>query len=123
MNAKKLTQDRCINYIEFNVADITRSKKFYGQAFGWQFIDYGPNYCEFSDGHMKGGFDASEPITRGGPLVVLYGSDLEKVLEDVEAAGGEIVKPIFEFPGGRRFHFNDPDGYELAVWSETETNI
>ncbi|MEO1610251.1 MAG: VOC family protein [Pseudomonadota bacterium] len=121
MNAKKSTQDRCINYIEFNVADITRSKKFYGQAFGWRFIDYGPNYCEFSDGHMKGGFDASGLVTRGGPLVVLYGNDLEKVLEDVEAAGGEIVKPIFEFPGGRRFHFNDPDGYELAVWSETET--
>lgn len=70
---------------------------------------------------MKSGFDANGLVTRDGPLVVLYGNDLEKVLEDVEAAGGEIVKPIFEFSGGRRFHFNDPDGYELAVWSETET--
>ena len=74
-------------------------------------------YCEFSDGHMKGGFDATSPVTTGGPLVILYGDDLAEIQAAVKAAGGKIVKPIFEFPGGRRFHFTDPDGYELAVWT------
>ncbi|MCP4329666.1 MAG: VOC family protein [Alphaproteobacteria bacterium] len=119
MTAQDTHHDRCIDYIELNVADIARSKDFYGSAFGWTFTDYGPTYCEFSDGHMKGGFDASGPVTLGGPLVVLYGSDLAELAGRVEAAGGEIVKPIFEFPGGRRFHFTDPDGYELAVWTES----
>lgn len=118
MSEEKPHQDRCIDYIEFNVADIARSKDFYGKAFGWTFTDYGPDYCEFSDGHMKGGFDANGCVTQGGPLVVLYSSDLTEILGRIEAAGGKIVKPIFEFPGGRRFHFTDPDGYELAVWSE-----
>ena len=110
--------DLCIDYIELNVSDIGRSKAFYGRAFGWTFTDYGPDYCEFSDGHMKGGFDATGAVAPGGPLVVLHATDLGDALERVEAAGGSIVKPIFEFPGGRRFHFTDPDGYELAVWSE-----
>ncbi len=111
-------QDRCIDYIEFNVRDIARSKAFYGEAFGWSFTDYGPGYCEFSDGRMKGGFDASGAVTAGGPLVVLYAADLADLQRRIEAAGGKIVKPAFAFPGGRRFHFTDPDGYELAVWSE-----
>ena len=109
--------DRCINYIEFAVSDIARAKAFYGEAFGWTFTDYGPDYCEFSDGHMKGGFDATGAVSAGGPLVVLYGDDLADVQRRVEAAGGRITKPVFAFPGGRRFHFADPDGYELAVWS------
>ena len=103
----------------FNVADMARTKAFYRTAFGWTFTDYGPDYCEFTDGHMKGGFDATGPVTPGGPLVVLYGSDLAEIQARIEAAGGTIVKPLFEFPGGHRFHFTDPDGYELAVWSET----
>ncbi len=119
MDSENSRQDRCINYIEFNVADTARSKDFYGKAFGWTFTDYGPDYCEFSDGHMKGGFDANGPVTPGGPLVVLYDSELTEILSHIEAAGGRIVKPIFEFPGGHRFHFTDPDGYELAVWTET----
>ncbi len=118
MDGDKARHDRCIDYIEFNVADIARSKAFYGKAFGWTFTDYGPAYCEFCDGHMKGGFDAGAPVTLGGPLVVLYGADLEDAQARVEAAGGKIVKPVFAFPGGRRFHFTDPDGYELAVWTE-----
>ena len=118
MAAELAQSDRCINYIEFNVGDIARSKAFYGAAFGWTFTDFGPTYCAFSDGHMMGGFDAGASVTPGGPLVVLYGADLADVMAGVEAAGGTIVKPIFEFPGGRRFHFRDPDGYELAVWSE-----
>jgi len=67
---------------------------------------------------MKGGFAAGGPVTPGQPLVVLYGSDLSEILKCIESAGGKIVKPVFDFPGGRRFHFTDPDGYELAVWSE-----
>ena len=112
-------QDWRIDYVEFNVADIPRPKKFCGQTFGWTFSGYGPTYCEFSDGHMKSEFDASEPATPGGPLVILHGSDLTDILDRIEAAGGKIAKPIFEFPGGRRSHFTDPDGYELAVWAET----
>lgn len=119
MEPEDTQRDRCIDYLEFTVADTTRSKAFYGEAFGWTFTDYGANYCEFTDGHLKGGFDASGPVTPGGPLVVLYGSDLTDAMDRIEAAGGRIVKPIFEFPGGRRFHFTDPDGYELAVWTET----
>lgn len=115
---EKPSQDRRIDYIEFTVADIARSKDFYGQAFGWTFTDYGPEYCEFSDGHMKGGFGVGQPAVPGGPLVILYGADLAHIMECITAAGGKIAQPIFEFPGGRRFHFTDPDGYELAVWCE-----
>jgi len=117
MSAETYLLDRCVNYIEFNVNDISRSKSFYGQAFGWSFTDYGPDYCEFTDGQMKGGFDATREPNPGGPLVVLYGDDLEELQACITSAGGEIVKPVFAFPGGRRFHFRDPDGYELAVWS------
>ena len=119
MTSNSKFPDRTINYIEFNVSDIAQSKAFYGEAFGWTFTDYGPDYCEFSDGRMKGGFDATLPVRNGGPLIVLYGSDLEGISARITDAGGEIVKPVFDFPGGRRFHFTDPDGYELAVWSET----
>ena len=110
--------DRSINYIEFNVADISRSKDFYGKAFGWTFTDYGPDYCEFSDGEMKGGFTTLGDVSLGGPLVVLYGDDLSEIVASIEVAGGKISKPVFEFPGGHRFQFTDPDGYELGVWSE-----
>lgn len=108
-----------IDYVEFTVSDMARTKQFYGAAFGWRFTDYGPTYCEFTDGRFKGGFDASEPPRSGGPLVVLYADDLETMQDRIEAAGGWIVKPTFGFPGGRRFHFTDPDGYELAVWTQT----
>lgn len=116
----KARRDRSINYLEFNVEDIARSKRFYGDVFGWTFTDYGPHYCEFNDGEMTGGFDQSAPVRSGGPLVVLYGEDLEAVQKEILAAGGEILLPVFDFPGGRRFHFADPDGYELAVWTATD---
>ena len=119
MNSEFLNLDRTINYVEFIVADIARSKEFYGTAFGWTFTDYGPDYCEFSDGQMKGGFETGVPSAGGGALVVLYGDDLDDIQTHVEAAGGTIVKPVFEFPGGRRFHFTDLDGYELAVWTKS----
>lgn len=111
--------DRKIDYIEFNVTDIARSKAFYGAAFGWTFLDYGPDYCEFRDGRLTGGFTTLAPVSaKGGPLVILFATDLDDALLRVEKAGGTIVKPIFPFPGGRRFQFADPDGYELGVWSD-----
>lgn len=110
--------DRRIDYIEFKVTDIACSKAFYGEAFGWTFTEYGPGYTSFADGRLEGGFEATESVTTGGPLVILYATDLEAVQQRVEAAGGRIARPIFDFPGGRRFHFLDPDGYELAVWSD-----
>jgi predicted enzyme related to lactoylglutathione lyase len=109
--------DRRIDYIEFKVTDIPRAKAFYGDAFGWTFTDYGPSYASFADGRLDGGFEASDTVTSGGPLVILFATDLAAVQQQVEAAGGRIVRPIFDFPGGRRFHFLDPEGYELAVWS------
>ena len=105
-----------INYVEFNISDMARTKAFYREAFGWSFTDYGESYCEFTDGSMKGGFAIGGTVTVGGPLIVLYADDLKAVAASVVAAGGTIVKPEFAFPGGRRFQFTDPDGYELAVW-------
>ena len=110
--------DRKIDNIEFKVRDIARSRDFYGKAFGWTFTDYGPTYCEFTDGRFTGGFTTGGAPRPGGPLVILYADDLAEARKRVEDAGGKIVNPEFQFPGGRRFHFEDPDGYELAVWSE-----
>lgn len=107
-----------IDYVELAVADTARSKAFYGRAFGWTFTDFGPGYTEFTDGRMKGGFNALEGgPAPGGPLVVLHADDLEAARQRIEEAGGRIVKPAYGFPGGRRFHFADPDGNELAVWT------
>jgi predicted enzyme related to lactoylglutathione lyase len=115
----KSGKDQRIDYVEFSVGDIARSRDFYGKAFGWSFKDYGPSYCEFSDGRLTGGFAKGDPVTpAGGPLVILFASDLGETQSRIEKAGGKIVKPIFSFPGGRRLHFADPDGYELAVWSD-----
>ncbi|TJZ72066.1 VOC family protein [Chitiniphilus eburneus] len=111
------TPDQQIDYIELQVTDIARTKAFYAAAFGWTFTDYGPGYTEFFDGRLKGGFTTEGSPRPGGPLVVLYADDLEATLARVTAAGARIAKPIFSFPGGRRFQFLDPDGYELAVWS------
>lgn len=110
-------QDRQIDNIEFNVADIERSKAFYGRVFGWTFTDYGPTYTEFSDGRLTGGFTTGATVRPGGPLIILYADDLAETQRRVEAAGAAISRPVFAFPGGRRFQFIDPDGYELAVWS------
>lgn len=112
--------DRQIDNIEFNVSDIEQSKRFYGAAFDWSFVDFGPSYTEFSDGRLTGGFTTGEPVRAGGPLVILYANDLAQTQKKLEAAGARISRDIFSFPGGKRFHFIDPDGYELAVWSADE---
>ena len=111
-------QDRRIDYIEFAVTDIAEAKAFYSAVFGWSFTDYGPEYTSFHDGRLSGGFQQVGQVERGGPLVVLYATDLEGVEDKVKSNGGRIVRDTFEFPGGRRFHFTDPAGNELAVWSD-----
>lgn len=112
-----MREDGKIDYVELPGGEMGAQKAFYERAFGWRFTDYGPSYAAFDEG-LEGGFqsDVSEMSPR--PLVVLYAHDLEAMAAKVEAAGGRIVRPIFTFPGGRRFHFEDPAGNELAVWSE-----
>jgi uncharacterized protein len=110
--------DKQIDYVEFPAKDTTITKQFYSTVFGWKFEDYGPDYTSFSDGRLAGGFTKEGPPQAGGALVVIYAVDLEDMQTKIESAGGRIVKPIFSFPGGRRFHFADPNGNELAVWSD-----
>jgi len=107
-----------IDYIEFKAADLQAIKKFYTAAFGWKFTDYGPTYTAFTESGLKGGFEKSDEKINNGALVILYHNKLEDLLTKVRNAGGTISKEIFDFPGGRRFHFMDPGGNELAVWSE-----
>ncbi len=110
--------DRRIDYVEFSSTDIGETKRFYSEVFGWAFTDWGPDYTSFKDGRLNGGFAAASEVATGGPLVVLYATALEEVEAKVTESGGRIVREIFEFPGGRRFHFSDPSGNELAVWSD-----
>ena len=108
-----------IDYIEMPSRDLAETKRFFSTLFGWRFDDYGPDYASFDDGRMAGGFFSSQEtgeVASGGALVVLYHPDLEKTLEEVRTLGGHITREIFEFPGGRRFHFCEPGGGEFAVW-------
>lgn len=107
-----------IQYVEFLSRDLEAAKRFYTDAFGWAFTDYGPEYTAFTGEYLDGGFTPGEPM-KGSVLVILYSNDLEATKASVEQAGGTIAKDIFGFPGGRRFHFTDPDGNELAVWSDS----
>ncbi len=111
--------DKRIDYVEFPSTDIPATKRFYESTFGWKFTDYGPDYVSFEDGRMTGGFRKAASVKQEGPLIVLYASKLEETETRVVKNGGVIAKPIFSFPGGRRFHFTDPGGNELAVWSDT----
>ena len=112
------SNDRRIDYIEFPATDVAAARAFYARVFGWKFTDYGPDYTSFEDGRLAGGFRKNDVAGKGGPLVVIYAADLAGMEAEVKAAGGVIVKDAFSFPGGRRFHFTDPSGNELAVWSE-----
>ena len=110
-----------IDYVEFPAKDIPATKAFFQTVFGWEFKDYGPDYVAFANQGINGGFYKSELCSireQGAALVVLYSNDLEATQENVEQAGGVISTPIFSFPGGRRFHFLEPSGNELAVWSD-----
>ncbi len=112
-----------INYVEYPARDLSATKRFFQDAFGWTFEDYGPDYAAFSDQGLDGGFFKSELAANtieGSALIVFYSKHLEDTLAKVVAAGGEVVKPIFSFPGGRRFHFTEPSDNEFGVWSEPE---
>lgn len=114
-------KDKTINYIEFPLTRAAETKQFYGTVFGWEFQEWGPNYLSFSGAGIDGGFNGEDktPVQTPGVLVILYASDLENALGDVKAAGAAIIREIYAFPGGRRFHFADPNGNELAIWTET----
>lgn len=110
-----------INYVEFPAKDIETAKSFFTTVFDWSFVDYGPDYTSFSNQGIDGGFFKSElaaATETGSALIVFYSEALERTQAKIETAGGSILKPIFAFPGGRRFHFADPNGNEYAVWSE-----
>ena len=112
-----------INYVEFLTDDIESTKDFFTRAFAWEFTDYGPDYISFSERGIAGGFFRSadtSPAAPGNVLVVLFSDDLDATQARVQVSGGEIIKPIFSFPGGRRFHFIEPGGNELAVWGDEE---
>ena len=116
-----MNRNNQISYVEFPAKDLVATKAFFQTAFGWHFKDYGPDYAAFSDQGIDGGFfhaDLASSVDNGGALVVLYSEQLEESQERVSRAGGTIVRPIFSFPGGRRFHFREPSGNELAVWSD-----
>ncbi len=113
--------DQKIDYLEFPATDFDSIQAFYEKTFNWQFTDYGPDYRAFSDGKLDGGFyrsDRHSSTQHGAALVILYAGNLEAIRDKVAQSGGVIVKDIFSFPGGRRFHFADPHGNELAVWSD-----
>ena len=107
-----------INYIEFKANDLEKIKSFYSKAFKWNFTDYGPDYIAFTESGLQGGFEKSKNIVVNGALTVLFHEDLKTACEKIIDAGGIISKEIFPFPGGKRFHFIDPSGNELAVWSD-----
>lgn len=110
-----------LNYVEFAAKDLEATKAFFKAVFAWEFTDYGPEYTAFADEGLDGGFfkaDLNSSTNNGAALLVFYSKDLESTLDKVTQAGGTIVKPIFDFPGGRRFHFAEPSGNEFAVWSD-----
>ena len=111
-----------INYVELPSKDIDLTKDFFKKVFHWQFEDYGPEYTAFCNAGIEGGFyksDLNSSTKNGSALIVFYSFDLESSLSKITGAGGSIIKPVFSFPGGRRFHFCDPTGNEFAVWSDT----
>jgi uncharacterized protein len=109
-----------IDYVELPSAtahELTRA--FYAKAFGWEFTDYGPTYSATGNGITDVGLHGDPEGALAAPLPVVKVDDLETAFDAVSKAGGVIARPIFAFPGGRRFHFIDPSGSELAVWSTT----
>ena len=109
-----------IDYIEMPSRDLAETKRFFSALFGWSFQDYGPDYIAFDDGRMTGGFFRAEQAwsVASCPLVVFYGPELEMTRADVVRLGGKVTRDIFEFPGGRRFHFEAPGTGEFAIWSD-----
>ncbi|MFG0267566.1 MAG: VOC family protein [Rhodopirellula sp. JB055] len=117
-------QHERINYLEFPATDLSKTKAFFETCFGWKFTDYGPEYTAFDQSAgLDGGFyqsDQSSLTSNGSALVVFYSEDLEATMEKVQSSGGNVIKEIFSFPGGRRFQFTEPSGNEFAVWSDKQ---
>ena len=112
-----------INYLEFPAKDIAATKKFFAAVFDWSFTDYGPDYIAFSNAGIDGGFyqsDLTVSTNTGSVLIVFYSKEIENTQSKIITAGGKITQTIFEFPGGHRFHFTDPNGNEYAVWSDID---
>ncbi|MCG3731084.1 VOC family protein [Vibrio cincinnatiensis] len=117
-----MSQHGKLNYVEFAAKDLKSTKEFFSTVFGWSFVDYGSEYIAFSNEGLDGGFfkaELSSQTVNGGALLIFYSTDIEATLEQVEKYGGKVIRPIYEFPGGCRFHFVEPSGNEFAVWSET----
>ena len=116
-----MNQHEKLNYVEYPARDLAATMAFFKKAFGWEFEEYGPDYCAFSNQGLDGGFYRSElssSSVTGSALLVFYSEDLAATQTKIETAGGKIIKPIFPFPGGSRFHFTEPGDNEFAVWSE-----
>lgn len=114
-----MNQHEKMNYVEFPAKDLAGTKAFFESVFGWSFTDYGPDYTAFENQGLDGGFfqsDLASSTEKGAALIVFYSEQLEATLAKVEKAGGSILRPIYSFPGGRRFHFTEPSGNEFAVW-------
>lgn len=107
-----------INYVEFKAQNLATIKAFYTSCFDWSFTDYGPTYTAFSESGLAGGFEMTTSKIVNGVLIVLYHKNLDAIKSKIIEAGGSIAKDIFSFPGGKRFHFIDPSGNELAIWSD-----
>jgi predicted enzyme related to lactoylglutathione lyase len=105
-----------INYVELPAADLGAAKHFYAEAFGWALTDYGPTYSCTVTGDVGMGLQGDGKAATAQPLAVIAVDDLDATLAAVTRAGGVVTVPIFGFPGGRRFHFRDPNGNELAAW-------
>ena len=116
-----MNQHEKMNYVELPAKDLAATKAFFESVFGWSFVDYGPEYTAFENQGLDGGFfqsDLASSTEKGAALIVFYSNQLEVTLAKVERAGGSILRPIYSFPGGRRFHFTEPSGNEFAVWGE-----
>lgn len=116
-----MSEHEKIDYVEFPSKNIEITKSFFSAVFDWEFTDYGPDYIGFRNQGLSGGFVTSDDVClsdKGSALLVFYSADIASTQLKIEKAGGLIVKPLFSFPGGRRFHFADPNGNEYAVWSD-----
>jgi uncharacterized protein len=123
MSQPSAHRHHAIDYVELTVTDLEQAKRFYSEAFGWRFNDYGPEYAgiqgpQGASAPEVGGLSKGQEVRSGGPLVLLYSTDLDRSVAAVKNAGGQVVNGPYEFPGGRRFHFTDPSGNELGVWAE-----
>ena len=119
-----MSEHEKIDYVEFPAIDMEATKNFFIKVFGWEFKDYGSEYISFSNQGLNGGFyqsDQKATTGTGSALIVFFSKELEVTQRKIEDAGGQIIKPIFSFPGGRRFHFSDPSGNEYAVWAESDS--